>query len=282
MRGRRAHAHDTRGLSEIVGTLMLVVIVVGAATVFSVFVANYEKQYDAQQALLHDEELEKIDILSIDPILSTSKVWDYANLSFIAESLDVNTIQVIQIAVNGDPLAYYNVSTPTSGTPSPVCDICVGVHQTFNLTSQEEVTISASLSLYNSGTNPTGGLYAPYTLTTSDYVAISVYTSLGNDFNRVFIPPTAVILTSQTEIYSGSEYVPVLELSGEDSVNPANATVASWNWSISPTPVGGSPNYEGEIQLIPQSEFTSGSYNITLTVEDTDELYGTTNMTYIP
>jgi flagellin-like protein len=48
----------SRGLSEIVGTLMLVLIVVSAATVFAYYVASYEQQLIAEQSLNHQRSLE--------------------------------------------------------------------------------------------------------------------------------------------------------------------------------------------------------------------------------
>ena len=57
---------SSRGLSEIVGTLILILIVVAAATALSVFVTGYEKTVLSQEADSHEKTLESYSIFGIN------------------------------------------------------------------------------------------------------------------------------------------------------------------------------------------------------------------------
>ncbi len=65
MRDRKGLRPDRRGLAEIVGTLMLVLIVVAAATAFSFFVASEEQTNLREQNQLHLKNLENVTIQSV-------------------------------------------------------------------------------------------------------------------------------------------------------------------------------------------------------------------------
>ena len=57
---------NSRGLSEIVGTLILILIVIAAATALSVFVTGYEKTVLSQEANSHEKSLESYAIFGIN------------------------------------------------------------------------------------------------------------------------------------------------------------------------------------------------------------------------
>jgi flagellin-like protein len=283
---------DPRGLSEIVGTLMLVVIVVGAAVAFSLFIASYEKQVTAEETIAHNRALEDIRVLSIETVLNaTTHNTTYSLLNFTAGSLDVNTMTINELLVNGQFVDFYSVRPLGSNTTFQVCELCnVSVpefaHTTteFNLTSEEQVTITVNLTTWNPLTQHHGGFLDPYTLDTSgatNYVAISLYTTLGNDFSRVYSAPTAVIQVTQSETFSGGVYVPVVVFNGGDSIVPSNDTIVAWNWTVTGTGFTPGTYFPGEEVLIPQSEFTSGdTYTITLLENDAAGLVDSTTTQY--
>lgn len=282
MRRVRRVQRDARGLAEIVGTLLLVVIVVAAAVAFSIFVAAYESQLTAEEAAAHNRSLEDIRILSVSTV---SNAAEYTSLSFVAGSLDINTMTVNELLINGQYINYFTETPLGSSTGLNICALCTPGHGTvveFNLTSLEQVTISVSLTLWNAATNPTGGFIAPYTLATSgptNFVSISVYTTLGNDFNRIFDAPTAVGVTEQSETYSGSGYTPVVVLDGSGSIVPANDTIVSWSWLINNS-AATCFELSGEKALLPQSQIPYGTYSVMLTIVDANGLVSTATIPY--
>jgi len=279
----RRFRRQERGLAEIVGTLMLVLIVVVAVTAFSLFVASYQAQLQAEQKAAHDRSLENIRILSVSTVPNGAS---YSSLSFVAGSLDVNTMTVNELLINGQFINYYTVTPLGSQASLLICPLCNPTAfpltvQEFNLTSLEQVTITVSLTLQTSS-NPTGGFVDPYTLATSGptgYVSISLYTTLGNDFNRAFTAPTAVALTEPSQIYSGSSYTPVVVFDGSGSIVPANDSIVSWSWFISDGTVA-CLELSGEKALVPQSEFPDGTYSVTLTITDSNGLAGTATIPF--
>ncbi len=262
---------------------MLVLIVVVAVTAFSLFVASYQAQLQAQQKNAHDRALEDIRILSVSTVPGGAT---YSSLSFVAGSLDVNTMTVNELLINGQFINYYTVTPLGSQSSLQICPLCNPAAfpltvQEFNLTSLEQVTISVSLTL-QTPSNPTGGFVDPYNLATSgptDFVSISLYTTLGNDFNRAFTAPTAVALTQPSEIYSGNSYTPVVVFDGSESLVPANDSIVSWSWFISDGTVA-CLELSGEKALVPQSEFPDGTYSVTLTITDSTGLAGTATIPF--
>jgi len=270
---------------------MLVVIVVAAAVAFSIFVASYQAQVQAEQAAAHNRALEDIRILSVSTVLNAHSVppnSNYSSLTFVAGSLDVNTMTINELLINGQFINYYTVTPLGSQSTTQICELCAagqipGSVFEFNLTSLEQVTIVVDLTLWNLAYQPHGGFIQPYSLASSgptDYISISIYTTLGNDFTRVFDAPTALALTEQSVIYSAGVVVPVVVFDGSQSIVPANDTIVSWSWLIA-GPSNFALTLSGEKALEPMSDFTSGTnYTVTLTVLDAEDLAGTATITY--
>jgi flagellin-like protein len=294
---RRFRGHG-RGLAEIVGTLMLVLIVVVAVTAFSLFVASYQAQVQAEEAAAHDRSLEDIRILSVSTVLNTTNLGaNYSSFTFVAGSLDVNTMAINELAVNGQVVNFYTVTPLGSSSVLEVCEFCnraqspfQNTEQEFNLTSLEQVAITVNLTTWTPASLPHGGFLSFYNLASfgpTDFLSISLYTALGNDFNRVFAAPTAIALTEQSEIYSNGVDTPVVVFDGSESIIPTNDTIVSWTWTITDptdptwTLPGGGNDLVGEKALVPQSAFTTGdSYSAVLTVISAVGLAGTATLQY--
>ncbi|MCI4335856.1 MAG: hypothetical protein L3K17_01475 [Thermoplasmata archaeon] len=263
----RAFSRDRRGLSEIVGSLMLVLIVVAAATTLAVFVAGYQKQAQAEQAVVQERDLESIKILQVAPTLSSGGS-NYSLLNFSVASLDINPSTITEISINNNPLKNYSAYR-------------------LNLTSGEDfwATIAAggSLSLnprevlnvlVNFSVGANYSFYTPsFVLPSTDYIQIQVFTTFANDFSRVFIPPTALAFISTQESWNGTAYVPFLVLDGSSSFEPSagNATLVAWTWTVVPGPV----TLTGERAIAPFPANTLVPQNITLTVTSSDGLLAT-------
>jgi flagellin-like protein len=295
---RRFRGHE-RGLAEIVGTLMLVLIVVVAVTAFSLFVASYQAQLQAEQTAAHNRSLEDIRILSVTTVLNTTNMGaNYSSFSFVAGSLDVNTMTINELTVNGQLINFYTVTQLGSSAVLQICEICnralpqfQNTVVEFNLTSLEQVTITVNLTTWSSNALPHGGFLTFYNLASfgpTNFISTSLYTTLGSDFDRVFDAPTALALTEQSTIFSGGSDVPVVVFDATDSIVATNDTIVSWSWLITDQNnslwklPGGGNELLGEKAVVPQSAFTSGDYyTVVLAITSAVGLAGTATIQYV-
>jgi len=272
----RTLRRGSRGISEIVGALMLVLIVVVAATSLAIFVAQYQKQLQSQEALTHARNLEDLTVLHVAPYLPVGDTTSWASLNFTIASLFINPAQVDEITVNDQPVKKYTawvLNLTTGAFDSTV----VGINGNYqlNLTPREQVNVNITFTpMANSS------FYNPsYVLSITNFVEINLFTSLQNDFNRIFIPPTAIALVTPLQTFNGTQYVTVPVLDGSNSFQAGNASIDSWQWYLNST---GHPNAtaSGERVVVTLSSTPSTLYNIVLVVSDTDGLKGTDEITY--
>jgi len=258
-----------RGLSEIVGTLMLVIIVVSAATLLAAFVATYQKQLQTEETFTHDQNLESIHVLA----LNTSVVnGNYSAFGFTLGSEYVNPSIITGIWINDQPLKFFNWKDLSSGSTG-----FFRVGGNLNVSSFEQVSIwlnlntsSSNFSFFNNNNVPTPNLY----------VKIDVFTYLENDFTRVFLPPTALALAS--EVFP-SPSNPIVLLDGSTSFQPGtNATIVQWSWLCTnqSNHTDTLPPQLGEEVQLPPSDFGNATWLVTLTVTNSVGLEGTTTITW--
>jgi flagellin-like protein len=259
------------GLSEIVGALMLVLIVVVAATAFSAFVATYQKQAQAEQAIQQDRNLEKLSVLNADPQLSRNGA-QLNNFVFVLASLSVNPSVVTEIAINHFPLLQYN-TTRLNLTTGTIQSGAVGAGGELFLGPRDQVTINVSL---NASETSSYSLYSTYVLTTADAVQVDLFTGLENDFTRVYIPPTAIAIVTQLQTLSNGSYIPLPVLDGTNSFQPGtNESIVSWAWTLTP----GNLTATGE-RVVEGGLAANTLYTITLRVTNSDGLVGSATITY--
>jgi flagellin-like protein len=265
----RHFRRNVRGLAEIVGTLMLVLIVVAAAVAFSIFVSTYQQQVQAQETYQHDQALESVHILSIAPNVTGS--GQYRSLNFTMAAEDVNPSTITGIAINADPVIFYNVTDlELNVTPVQLTTVTLSAGTNFVLTPGDEATVHV---------NFTTGLAFPLPLTSSNYVKIDLYTAYLNDFSRVFIPPSAIILVDTNVL--GNSITTILD--GSQSTQPeGNATIVSWSWTVTNESAPAvHTTYLGEVAQTSPHLFL-GIYWVDLTVTNSDGLTGVANITYNP
>ncbi len=230
---RRVRA-NALGLSEIVGSLMLVLIVVSAATAFSYFIASYQKQVQAQENAAHQKALESLHVITVRTQLNYSGgPGALLTLNFSVESLDVNPIHLTGLDIDNQAVRNYSVwaLNLTTGTFQTIQVAALGVldigpNEQFNL-AVDVSSGSASSSFYD----PSFGLLS------SSYVQTDLFTDLANDFRASFLPPSAIPLVTVDQTFNATTntFVPVPILDGLNSIQPGtNDTIVSWSWSISP------------------------------------------------
>ncbi|MCI4341019.1 MAG: hypothetical protein L3K11_01375 [Thermoplasmata archaeon] len=262
-----------RALSEIVGALMLVLIVVVAATAFSAFVATYQKQLQAEQAIQHNRALESIDIIRVSPTLNVS-AHTWAAFNFTIVSLDINPTVITSASVNGQPLRQYsaialNLSTGATEqiTIGAGGELALGAREQFNILVN--ATPGSSSSFYASATS------IPFT----SFVQLELFTAYGNDFKGAFIPPTAIATISALQSFNNGTPTTIPLLDGSNSFQPGNATIVAWNWNVTP----GSESGLGEKLAAPYLVHVSGPpvmYTIFLNVTNSDGLIGFDQISY--
>jgi len=216
----RRLSRNERGLSEIVGTLMLVVIVVSAATLLAAFVATYQKQLQTEETFTHDQNLESIHLLSLATSISSGA---FTSFSFTLASEYVNPSVIQGIALNSVPLGQFswdNVTTNTMGT--------YALGQNFYLQPFDQVVVTLDLNPSHS----TFSFLSPADVPVPNhYIKFDIYTLLQNDFAKVFLPPAPFAVISEINP-SGSD--PITLLDGTMSFQPGgNVSLVQWDWSVS-------------------------------------------------
>ncbi len=270
----RSLRRSDRGLSEIVGTLMLILIVVSAATLLAAFVASYQAQLQKEESYSHDQSLESIHILAMNTSLNLAGT-QFATLAFTIGSESVNPSTIVGLSINNNALKtiYWkdlDNGTKGSGTPAPY----------LNITSLEEVMIWLNLNSSQSGFSFFEPSAAP---TVNQYIEINIYTVLQNDFSRTFLPPVALGAVSEVNP-SGEPGDASVLLDGSTSFQPeGNSTIIEWNWTVfndtSGMYLNNSPLYGEEAQFS-ASDFIGGGdqYLVNLTVTNSDGLIGATSI----
>jgi flagellin-like protein len=224
---------NSRGLSEIVGTLMLVLIVVAAATTFSFFVASYEKTLLAQEATNHDRAMEAMNVVAVHthPVAPGSAT--FGNLSLTLESADVNPMQIDNLLVNGNVVISYNLTYLDNGTVTSIGLLHGEGNSSFLIPPLQEVQINLTLN----STSPVFSFLAASQIPTANsYLVIEFQTALGNDFKTIFVPPVALSDLTFVQTIQGGVIVEIPVLDGTHSFQQGgNETIVAWDWVITDT-----------------------------------------------
>jgi flagellin-like protein len=289
LRRERSRARNSRGIAEVVGTLMLILIVVAASIALAAFVASYQKQLQSQQAESQARGLESLKVLNLAQLTpqTGANSAKLANFSFTLASESINPSQISSFAINGNPLRFYAV-TPLLPSAGPTTCNATGVGP-LNLTPFAEVEITVNTNATSAA--PCGySFYSPtLSFPTDAFVQIGIFTILQNTFTTVFLPPTAIPLVTTLSEFIGSgahvgfENVPVLD--GANSFQAGNGTITSWNWTITNTTGNSTENWSsgGEQLVAPFVSTGYGNvytYSIVLKVQDSNDLLGLATTTY--
>ncbi|HTP56120.1 MAG TPA: hypothetical protein VML53_05610 [Thermoplasmata archaeon] len=303
----RRRSRDSRGLAEIVGTLMLVVIVVAAATAFSFFVAAYQKQVQTEETVVHDRALENLKFISLSS--DGCALYDgathscatplpndeFAEVTVEVASLDINGIGVTGVYLAGHPVVNYSVVighstyTPcfdsTNKTSIPCQAVALPPYAEprfiFNLDNDTDFSAASSCG----GSRVLDCLYAfgtPFdstAISASHELVLDLLTSLGNSFVGTFVPPVAKFGVTYVDSW------PILDGSG--SYQPSggvttNASIDQWGWSVHTNSVDqDNGNYSGQQTELPAPFVPGATYFINLTVTNALGLVGTAREVYV-
>jgi flagellin-like protein len=95
---------DSRGISEIVGAMMLILIVVIAAGSLAVFVSEQQESMQEKERLQQKIDNEEMQITSVIPHLNAADPtqWDYVN--FTISNLNIENSEIVTIRINDHTL----------------------------------------------------------------------------------------------------------------------------------------------------------------------------------
>jgi len=222
---------QSRGLAEIVGTLMLVLIVVAAATAFSFFVASYEQQLTSQENATHLRNLEVVNVLSVTTTALRGGSTKFASMNITIGSGDINAMWIMDFLIDGNVVVSYNASIVETGYSTSVGVLLGDSNSTLEIPPLDQAVITLDL---NPVTPEFSFLNASYGPTSQTFLELQYFTQRGSLFTTVYVPPTALAEVYYLEESTGpttSVEVPVLD--GTRSFQEgANATIIAWDWTV--------------------------------------------------
>lgn len=245
-------------ISPVVASLMLVLVAVGAASSFAIFVG--ERQGEIQKARMSELErsLEKLEIENVNNLNLSYK---NKSMSFRVRNVHAGISKIFSMYVNGRKIEtfkvyrnnateewwlnfsnnfyelvrvwglnstgdynlihdIYNDSIPDN-RPADFCEI----------DSYENVNISLDNIMIPVDSNGLGGKNDLSNLADRP-ITIKITTSYINDFEKTFYPPISIIkIETLSDPLGGGDYI---ILDGSLSTCPFDAYIVSWDWDEIP------------------------------------------------
>jgi len=202
---------DTKAVSVVIGALMLVLITVTAASAFAIFINQEQEERQKQQAFEQQQELENIRILSITPVdMDSDSYCDFLNFSI--SSAHLSTSRIVDIVINDQPLQNYNVTFQGESLPTPL-----NFSTTLLIEPREQITLHVNTSK--------DFFIDPFNISTTSYIKLTLFTSLGNTFEKTFYSPNAVLkldLAHTPSLCDGTDSF----CENEDNY------IVQWHWTI--------------------------------------------------
>jgi flagellin-like protein len=269
----------SRGLSEIVGTLFLVLIVVAAATAFSIFIASYQAQLEKEQNITQLRGLENLTVLHVLPLVNKSAPRDWLALNFTVASLWIDPSILTSIRINDQPIANYSawgVNLDTGQYESTG----VAAGGTLNIVPHDEfwiqvdVSNGSSDSFYNHN----------FGVANASYIKFDLLTYYTNDFESTFVPPDAVAVVSQIQIFSNGNYTTLPLLDGSQSFQQGQGSILNWTWIVGGHALGSNSIHALGAKYVLTSltpHSPANLYNVTLTVQNNEGLEGATFIQFL-
>ena len=248
---------DEAALSEIVGALMLVVIVVAAGTSLGAFLLHKQKQVQAQEQAELQRALESLLVTDLDPELNTTAGDRWLSFNVTLVSLHERTSRILSIEVNDHPARSW--ATYRLNQTSGQYEAEAWTHdQTLRVAPRERLHIILDVD---------DGLFGAPVLSTTDRVDVRFMTDLGNTFGRAFLPPGAIAQVLTQEQWNGTGFEPFVVLDGSLSDAPDGSSLVRWNWTVDPG-TGDEQTLHGRKVRV---EFPSSGIDHTIRLEVTDE-----------
>ena len=262
---------DQSGVSEVVGAIMLVLIVVVAASSFAIFISQYQESAQAQRLDDQKRAQEKIGVLSIVPEASPDGS-EWVSLNFTIASLHKERSEITRIAINDRMVMKFDIYRVSPYTGNLEKLELSALDQLY-LASKEQISLHVDLD------DPLS-MNSPLTISTSGYVKIDISTAWSNEFSKTFAPPSSVATYSSGSWFNvvSGKYEYYATLNGRSSVAYDKAYIVSWEWSLESTNRSNSTMTEQVNLTGPVCRFDypydDGNYTVMLTVKDNFGMIG--------
>lgn len=238
---------DESGLSVVVGTLLLIIVVVGSVSALALMVSEAQKKEMEQRSLHAAVESENLKITSLD--LKTDNVSDKNWSTLKINVVNLNTEEAKIVGININDRNAENYTDKDEGS--------------YNFKNQFPIPPARSVKIF---LNLTSNFTSPLNISKDHYIKVILFTSLTNNFERVFLPPVPIIKVN-VESENMSQ---VLTLDGSDSID-REGTIINYTWQ--------GDTFAGSGQKYRTKNFTS-PFNVTLSVTDSNGMQGSTQWVY--
>ncbi|MFZ3384182.1 MAG: hypothetical protein WA144_09675, partial [Candidatus Methanoperedens sp.] len=254
---------DESGLSVVVGTLLLIIVVVGSVSALALMVNEAQKKEMERNSLRIAVESENLKITSLAPRADNLSDENWSTITINVVNLNTEEARIVGININNR-----NAKTYTDGV------------REYNSQSQFPVPEGASRQIIlnlvaNSSFNSTSSLNISFTpplnISRKDPIRVILFTSLANNFERVFLPPVPIIKVNVESEIIANMSMEVLTLDGSDSIY-REGTIINYSWQ-------GDNFTPGSGQKYKTNNFTR-PFNVTLTVTDSNGMQGSTRWVY--
>ena len=226
-----------RGVSEVMGALLLIVVVIVAVGALASFVAVEQANAQSRASYLTNVHNENLQIVNsaFQPNATYTTQWSYANVTI--RNTNTASSGLIQVKVFNSSLTYWFPSFNEVLPDGHLLDYTNGTAQEFGgkhatLIFPAKATIEISLNMAHIG------------FARSSSLSITLLTTAGNFFTTIYNPPTAIFSENTQQVGFLSTTRDQFELNGAQSTN-GNGTIQSYMWKIDVTPDGWHQAVEG-------------------------------------
>lgn len=202
-----------RGVSEVLGALMLIIVVVVAAASLAAFLSRAQEDAQARQSLLTSVKDENLQVQ--DPLFSPQAGAVWKSLTVSVRNLNTAQSGVWQVQVNGQWLPSWTEVSPSNAT------LQRGSSSGVALVVPAAATVRLYLPLYWSG----------IAVLDNQSVKVTVMSSSGSFFTSVFLPPVPVFGSTIATASYGQETRDVVQLDGSGSYS-VNASIDGYSWAV--------------------------------------------------
>ncbi|NJD53403.1 MAG: hypothetical protein FIB07_11105 [Candidatus Methanoperedens sp.] len=254
---------DESGLSVVVGTLLLIIVVVGSVSALALMVNEAQKKEMERNSFRIAVESENLKITSLAPRTDNPGDENWSIIKINIVNMNTEEARIVGININDR-----NAKNYTDGV------------REYNFPGQFAVPGGASRQIIlnlisNSSSNSTSSLNisftSPFNISRKDPIRVILFTSLANNFERVFLPPVPIIKVNvESEIIANISRE-VLTLEGSDSID-SEGTIIDYSWQGDNFAPGSGKKYR-------TNNFTR-PFNVTLTVTDSNGMQGFTRWVY--
>ncbi len=232
----RLITQHNKAVSVVIGTLLLTLIVVSAATTFSLFVADRQRTIQAAQnrELIRDQENIQIlgfQNLGYNDLTEQLETMELSIANTNSRKSIITAVRINDYLVENFTFVRYNLSQEHWEM-----NYSTGEYNRTDTTQSERIHIlpqeHAQIKITNtSAAFPTGNIKENQPL------IISIFTTLTKEFKHSFLPPTAVANIQVDTIWnaSASDWEEVIILDGSLSSHPGDINIVRWEWYITET-----------------------------------------------